>query len=348
MTDEHKNTYAGQLPEIPEQEEQTDLPFTISREQVCSVVQDLLPLYSEGLESKETKQFIEEHLTDCPECQRSLELLREPLPGKIQDEAKMEDALRKVRRKFKWNKTLVIILSLICLLFAGIGGWMTLKNMQIPGSDLKLVLKNEENGQTEAMIIYYGGPLLYVQAAEKEKGFYDIRAYGWSTDSSDHNSVKELTLRNPVDEIRVNGYLMYQDGVMISPRCLELFQNANGYAGSTYQMSLSRPDLLSMSFHMEADTEDPDSCIWTWVSDESESRKPDSDLLSLYKANAMVIMALTPNLSKIQLVSSDYQPYLIITRDDLNKVLESRDLTTDIRTPADLQKIINTFPVLVG
>lgn len=348
MTDEHKNRYNGQLPEIPEQKEQMEHSISISRDQVCSVVQDLLPLYTEGLESEETKRFVEKHISDCPECQKSLELLREPLPEKIQDEAKMEDALRKVRQKFKWNKTLVIILSLICLLFAGVGGWMTLKNMQIPGSDLKLVLKNEENSQTEAMIIYYGGPLLYAHATENEKGFYDIRAYGWSTDSSDHNSVKELTLDNPVDEIRVNGFLMYQDGVMISPRCLELFQNANGYAGSTYQMSLSRPDLLSMSFHMEADTDNPDSCTWTWVSDESESRKPDSDLLSLYKANAMVIMALTPNLSKIQLVSSDHQPYLIITREDLNKVLESKGLSADIRTPADLQKIINAFPALGG
>ena len=43
----------------------------------CSIVQDLLPLYAENMVSKQTAQYIEEHLQDCKECQAELAELKE-------------------------------------------------------------------------------------------------------------------------------------------------------------------------------------------------------------------------------------------------------------------------------
>ena len=39
----------------------------------CKIVQDLLPNYIENLTNEETNRFIEEHLKECPECQKVLE-----------------------------------------------------------------------------------------------------------------------------------------------------------------------------------------------------------------------------------------------------------------------------------
>lgn len=42
----------------------------------CSIIRDLLPLYIEGLASKESAELINEHLKNCPECQKELEAMK--------------------------------------------------------------------------------------------------------------------------------------------------------------------------------------------------------------------------------------------------------------------------------
>lgn len=42
----------------------------------CNIIIDLLPLYVEDMVSPETKQFVEEHLSECPECRCELEKMR--------------------------------------------------------------------------------------------------------------------------------------------------------------------------------------------------------------------------------------------------------------------------------
>ena len=44
----------------------------------CAVIRDLLPLYAEDLASEESKQVVDEHLADCPDCRARLETLRQP------------------------------------------------------------------------------------------------------------------------------------------------------------------------------------------------------------------------------------------------------------------------------
>ena len=46
----------------------------------CSIIKDLLPLYVEDMVSGETRDFIEEHLSNCPECKAELDSLKEGTP----------------------------------------------------------------------------------------------------------------------------------------------------------------------------------------------------------------------------------------------------------------------------
>ena len=39
----------------------------------CKIVQDLLPSYVDKLTNEETNYFIDEHINECPECQKILE-----------------------------------------------------------------------------------------------------------------------------------------------------------------------------------------------------------------------------------------------------------------------------------
>ena len=40
----------------------------MKKKRECKIIQDLLPNYVENLTNEETNKFIDEHLTDCEDC----------------------------------------------------------------------------------------------------------------------------------------------------------------------------------------------------------------------------------------------------------------------------------------
>ena len=46
-------------------------------ERDCKIVQDLLPNYLEKTTSKETNQYIEEHIKQCPKCSKICNAMKE-------------------------------------------------------------------------------------------------------------------------------------------------------------------------------------------------------------------------------------------------------------------------------
>lgn len=49
----------------------------------CKIVQDLLPLYADNLCSPETKEFVEEHLKECEDCQTYFEEMAQEIVPKL-------------------------------------------------------------------------------------------------------------------------------------------------------------------------------------------------------------------------------------------------------------------------
>ena len=46
----------------------------------CGIIQDLLPLYHDGVCSPESRAAVEAHLRECPACREALEAMDAPLP----------------------------------------------------------------------------------------------------------------------------------------------------------------------------------------------------------------------------------------------------------------------------
>ncbi len=46
----------------------------------CNIVEDLLPLYADHCCSEESRQAVQAHLAECPDCRRILEAMERPLP----------------------------------------------------------------------------------------------------------------------------------------------------------------------------------------------------------------------------------------------------------------------------
>ncbi len=148
-----------------------------------------------------------------------------------------------------------------------------------------------------------------------------------------------MSVPDTTREIRLNGEILWQDGVMISPRCRQLYSYANGYAGDVQQMHLAAPPDPDLPVTIEADTEDPAHCGWTYRV-EAERRLPAESL----REAAWLAMVLTPNLDKVTYRFDREEP-LVFTRQALAETLGHKP---DIESPADLQRIMNRILPAAG
>ena len=55
--------------------------MTENRKTECAIVQDLLPLYADGVVQTETAEWIQRHLETCPACREELQNLHKPDPA---------------------------------------------------------------------------------------------------------------------------------------------------------------------------------------------------------------------------------------------------------------------------
>ena len=66
----------------------------------CALAQDLMPLYTEGMLSPESREALEEHLAGCEACRRTADEMCHPLlEPQFQEEARL---LRRRRRR-RWH-----------------------------------------------------------------------------------------------------------------------------------------------------------------------------------------------------------------------------------------------------
>lgn len=93
----------------------------------CSVIQDLLPLYHDGVCSEETADLIEIHLANCNKCEKELENLHATIeipPVNIQSHKQDEKMIRKMASSIQKMRKKAIykgmgIAALICLCLFG-------------------------------------------------------------------------------------------------------------------------------------------------------------------------------------------------------------------------------------
>ncbi|WP_096271227.1 zf-HC2 domain-containing protein [Paucisalibacillus globulus] len=86
----------------------------------CPIVEDLLPLYHEGLLKPETTEWVEEHLKSCPSCSALASISSEPiLEDKIEPVVDHEKMMAKVTSK----------LTLYQLIFVGISFFLAIRTV---------------------------------------------------------------------------------------------------------------------------------------------------------------------------------------------------------------------------
>lgn len=130
----------------------------------CPIVKDLIPLYIDGVVSEESKNYIEEHVSECDECRGYLDSMRQLLSDKGGQMAEEEEKLfstvaASMRRKRHIRVLRIVLLGIvlgILLLFAVYGAWNELyvnnAAIEMSTEDYEVVLSRLENGKVIANI----------------------------------------------------------------------------------------------------------------------------------------------------------------------------------------------------
>ena len=90
----------------------------------CNVARDLMPLVIDGVASEESKQYVDEHIAECTECDVAYGEMRVILPraNEEKERAEMEKAAKKLRRKRIFRVVLAAVLS-IAIFIGGTFAW---------------------------------------------------------------------------------------------------------------------------------------------------------------------------------------------------------------------------------
>ena len=74
----------------------------------CNMIQDLIPLYIDGVCSEESKEAVEQHLSECPDCtQLCVKKIRYIWTLMMQTGSARKPLLfRQLRREYEENKSL--------------------------------------------------------------------------------------------------------------------------------------------------------------------------------------------------------------------------------------------------
>lgn len=94
----------------------------------CKVVEDLLPLYHDGICSEESRQMVAEHLSQCDQCRKLLKQIDGELvsPGAKDADIKPLEGISKAVKKGKKKALMAgvsIALAVVLVLFAGVSIW---------------------------------------------------------------------------------------------------------------------------------------------------------------------------------------------------------------------------------
>ena len=90
----------------------------------CEVIRDLIPSYVDELCSETSRRYVDEHLRDCPQCDRLMRQLRDTDFSTNKLEQREFDGYKKIKRQISRQVISTVLLG-VTLGFSSIAGaWL--------------------------------------------------------------------------------------------------------------------------------------------------------------------------------------------------------------------------------
>ena len=150
----------------------------------CDIIKDLLPLYIDGVESKASKEAVENHIAQCEACKAELESTKNCPTPKIANISSKEE-LKNVRNTIKRNKkksvikaiaiTLIIVITISWFGFKGVLlnlSGKTYEALNIAGNVTPITVTNTKFGTENAFGLMYSVPKSHTVSKVDNEHFY--------------------------------------------------------------------------------------------------------------------------------------------------------------------------------
>ena len=131
----------------------------------CNIIRDILPLYVDDVVSDDTKKMVEEHLKNCEECSKEVELMKNEVYIPAEKEASI---IKNFKKKWRNKKLIISGLSILLtgLILFGAFSFVFHFDRIIPYSESLIKIEEQDD-----MLVshYYGKEYYSVKATEPIK-----------------------------------------------------------------------------------------------------------------------------------------------------------------------------------
>ncbi len=271
----------------------------------CYMIQDLLPLYIDGLTGEPTAKDIEEHLNTCGDCRASYDRMKADM-GQVMDEQRSEAG-----REIDYLKALRTrnIRNIICGMAAAAAVAMTAVGVKLfvigsPSEAYMITYLDVDQEQIHVGGIFQGSASVYGRhkIVRQEDGtqklvIYACLASGWNREGAFNVTVDRSEVENQVD---IGGATVEDDGTVISKMANELYGAKNPYIGDvSADGRLAR--ILDIGGEMGGFTSELQTVSepYGWTLHHKDSVRNSAAFESRMKDYGCVMLALIDNLGEI-------------------------------------------------
>ena len=142
----------------------------------CEVINDLLPLYVDDVLSKESRELVEEHISECENCRKTLENMSGKVSIPVSKELRMDDTkhLKGLKKIVKHYKVLAVIFGVIAVLGILMATTLIMCQIQydVPYDGKNVTLERRGSGY---YLVYHGkGSIGYSADSDTDSSEYYI------------------------------------------------------------------------------------------------------------------------------------------------------------------------------
>lgn len=196
----------------------------------CSIIRDILPLYTENMVSDETREFIEEHLSVCNECKMKMEKMR------ITDNLPPSNTvpLKNIKKKLLYKKIQIALLTTALVLIIAISVFALLTAPKFyPYSDDILKLTENQNQSVTITFREDVKGFSYIESSDIDTDILVIQVEAWTSYFSENilkSSRQSITIpytdkdkisiyylqNNNEDDVHIFGHNLSPTGGIVS------------------------------------------------------------------------------------------------------------------------------------
>lgn len=322
----------------------------------CEIINDLLPLYVDGLTCDETNRQIREHMESCESCRGNFQRMKEAFAGEESEKQKADrqeiDYLKKLRKKGFKRILLGAVLAIVFVLMAA---FLKLFVIGYPSNAYQITYVDVREQQLALGGSFYDSTSVYnrYKTIQRRDGTTELVLYVCLPSAWNRSGVfnLDIDLSQIKTDLAINGLTVKRDGTVITKLANDLYQAKHPYVGDMpangrIAQLLRIGDTLG-NYNNELQTSrEP----YGWTFDFGDRLANSKVFEAKMKSYASILMALIDNLDEVSwsyMVETDSGPAERsgkITREECSEWL-GVPLESFSESPESVQALLNLLGI---